>query len=777
MRRNITFWVWAALLTVILVIASQPVGLNAQFTFGLAGVGLMLGIRALRLKGVWLHIFMAVAAAIVFRYIYWRATATLPPISDPVNFFFGSMLFAAELYSVSMLVISFFIVSDPVERKDAPLMGPENEWPSVDVFVPSYNEDLELVGTTLAAAKNLDYPAHKLNVYLLDDGGTDQKCNDADPAKAREARQRRHDMQAFCAELGVQYLTRARNEHAKAGNLNAGLERSNGDLCVVFDADHAPTRDFLRYTIGHFQRDPKLFLVQTPHFFLNPDPVEKNLETFHRMPSENEMFYSVIQKGLDKWNGTFFCGSAAVLRRQALQLTNGFSGESITEDCETALELHTRGWNSLYVDRPMIAGLQPETFVSFIGQRARWCQGMLQILLLKKPMFRKGLSLSQRVAYTSSPLFWLFPLSRLTFMIAPALYVFFDLQIYNASLQEFIAYTMFFLFSNVLVQNQVYGTVRWPWISELYEYVQSIYLVKSIASVLVNPRAPSFNVTAKGETLDESHLSPMGWPYFAMFGFLAVTTGWALWRLAFEGVANELLLIVTLWSGFNLAIAGVALGVVSEKRERRRHYRLTTERRGDFHAKGQVWPVLVDDCSIGGMRMRPLNGLVPFNTSGVETGTLVLHTGGDASKGYGLDVTLCWSNTDEKGPAYGLRYTALSALDRRAVAAIMYPDFSSLEAIRKRRHTGRSVSFGSFEFLYWSGYHTVRGFAYAAAALGALLPKPGGKAPVAAPLTEADRVLVDAPSLAPDLPYEPTAGHAGAAFSGPRPAVAKASDA
>ena len=58
------------------------------------------------------------------------------------------------------------------------------------------------------------------------------------------------------------------------------------------------------------------------------------------MPSENEMFYGIIQRGLDKWNASFFCGSAAVLRREALETTGGFTGISITEDCETALELH-----------------------------------------------------------------------------------------------------------------------------------------------------------------------------------------------------------------------------------------------------------------------------------------------------------------------------------------------------------------------------------------------------------------------------------------------------
>ena len=106
------------------------------------------------------------------------------------------------------------------------------------------------------------------------------------------------------------------------------------------------------------------------------------------------MFYGIIQRGLDKWNASFFCGSAAVLRRKALEETDGFSGVSITEDCETALELHARGWNSVYVDKPLIAGLQPATFASFIGQRSRWAQGMMQILRFRFPLFKRGLSLA-----------------------------------------------------------------------------------------------------------------------------------------------------------------------------------------------------------------------------------------------------------------------------------------------------------------------------------------------------------------------------------------------
>ena len=47
-----------------------------------------------------------------------------------------------------------------------------SDCPTVDVFVPTYNEDAELLANTLAAAKAMDYPADKLTVWLLDDGGT-----------------------------------------------------------------------------------------------------------------------------------------------------------------------------------------------------------------------------------------------------------------------------------------------------------------------------------------------------------------------------------------------------------------------------------------------------------------------------------------------------------------------------------------------------------------------------------------------------------------------------
>lgn len=421
----VAIWLIAAALELVLI--AQPVGIADQVGLSIAVIVALSVIWMFRLKGAWRHVFLALASIVILRYAFWRTTSTLPPTSDLVSFIPGVILYVAEMYCIVMLAISLFVSSDPRKRPQAPQLDAADA-PTVDVFVPSYNEGSDILALTLAAAKAMIYPAEKLRVFLLDDGATTEKLNSSDPQAASAAARRAVELKALCAKLGVTYHARERNVHAKAGNLNSGLDISDGELVVVFDADHAPERHFLSETVGFFKDDAKLFLVQTPHFFSNPDPIERNLGTFKSMPSENEMFYGRIQLGLDRWNASFFCGSAAVLRREALDEAGGFSGITITEDAETALELHSRGWNSIYVDKPMISGLQPDTLASFIGQRSRWCRGMVQILLLKNPLLQRGLSWAQRLCYLSNNLFWMFPLARTVFFAAPLLFILFNLK-------------------------------------------------------------------------------------------------------------------------------------------------------------------------------------------------------------------------------------------------------------------------------------------------------------------------------------------------------------
>ncbi|MFB2549459.1 UDP-forming cellulose synthase catalytic subunit [Ensifer soli] len=685
-----------------------PMSLQAQLMLSFAVLGVMFIGMTRPSSTTFRMITFTFAAIIAIRYGFWRTTETLPNIDEPLNFIPGLLLYLAEMYCLAMLFISLFMVADPVRRK-TPDLGPPSDLPTVDVFVPSYNEDAELLAVTLAAAKSMAYPKEKLTIYLLDDGGTEAKRNHKNPHVSVAAIRRHEQLKALCEAMGVVYHARRQNDHAKAGNLNEGLKISKGELVVVFDADHAPVRDFLRETVGFFAKDEKLFLVQTPHYFLNPDPLEKNLQTFARMPSENEMFYSILQRGLDKWNASFFCGSAAVLRRSALATTDGFSGQSITEDCETALSLHCQGWHSIYVDKPLIAGLQPETFVSFIGQRARWCQGMLQILILNRPFLAKGLSFPQRLCYAGINMFWLFPLSRLAFMFSPLLYIFFSLEIYEANILEFASYAVTYLISSFAMQSYLYGKVRWPWISELYEYVQAVFLFGSIVSVVRNPRKPTFNVTAKGATLAESKLSPLAKPYFAIFALLLAAAVWSLYRILTEPVATELLLIVAAWNIINLGLAGAALGAIAERRELRRNQRLPVKRHALFKTGDRISTVIIQDASSGGVSIEFVDKEPDLDLVTPTLAQVEVRRGGHTVQ---FNVVYRSRRMIDGKAICGFAYAERTPETFMAIAELMYSDQSVLQERLVRRQVRRNFFWGTSRFAAWSFTETLRAIRY-----------------------------------------------------------------
>ncbi|KAB1073707.1 UDP-forming cellulose synthase catalytic subunit [Methylobacterium planeticum] len=714
---------WLVTTAVVVALLLQPVGTAVQLEMSLCAIAAMLGIWLFTRGRASHYVFLGIGSLVVIKYFYWRITRTLPWSADPLSLTAGLILLAAELYYLYILFLSLVINADPLNREPA-LIKDEDALPSVDIFVPSYNEDESILATTLAAARSLDYPADKLTVWLLDDGGTDQKCADPDRQKSMAARARRTTLQHLCEALGVRYLTRRRNLHAKAGNLNNGLAHATGDIVVVLDADHVPFRSFLRETIGHFARDPRLFLVQTPHAFLNPDPIERNLRTFERMPSENEMFYAIGQRGLDKWNGSFFCGSAALLRRKALDEAGGFSGITITEDCETAFELHARGWTSVYVDKPLIAGLQPDTLRDFIGQRSRWCQGMLQIMILKNPIFKRGLKSIQRLCYMSNMTYWFFPIPCLIFMFAPLLYIFFDMKIVVANVDEALAYTATYIIVNMMMQSYLYGRVRWPFVSELYEYVQGLFLIKATASVILSPRKPTFNVTAKNVTLDHDHLSPLALPFFIVYAILLTGSLVAAYRYLFEPGITNLMLVVGLWNLINVIKAGAALGVTAERRQVETTPSLAVDRQAVLTLNGLAIDVRVERVSAERCRLR-MDAIVPMRRGDDSSAGLLaivpLREGQGPSAASGtwptIPVVLSGSTPVGEETLCECRFERLRPQDHFALADLMYGDAGAMTRFQARRRRHKNLFAGTAQFIWWGVTEPFRALSYAVAGL------------------------------------------------------------
>ncbi len=705
---------WGSLfgLSSLLLIAalSLSVSLTSHWVLALAVIVLLVALKFLRPTGLPRAVFLSFALAIVARYVYWRTTSTIPPITELQNFIPGIILYVAEMYSVLVLLMSLFVVIDPVDRARAPQLAPER-LPTVDVLVPSYNESADILVMTLASAKAMDYPAEKLAVYLLDDGATEERLASADETVRGKALARQQELMALCERLGVQYLARANNANAKAGNLNAALPRIHGELVVVFDADHAPARDFLMETVGFFSQDPKLFLVQTPHFFLNPDPLERNLQFSDKVSSESDQFYGLVQRGMDKWNATFFCGSAAVLRRSALNDVGGFSGISITEDCETALELHARGWTSIYVSKPMIAGLQPETYSSFIRQRSRWAQGMMQIFMLKHTPFKRGLTLAQRICYCSSQIFWLFPYSRLIFTISPLLYLFFGLQIFDSSGYEFAAYTIVYVLVNALIQSMVFGNYRWPWMSELYEYVQSVYLIRAVTGAIISPRKGVFKVTAKDEVVERDRISALGWPFYGIVALLALGVVATVVRYIFDPFSRDVTLVVGAWNLINLMLGALALGVVAERRNLRRAPRVDLGRAGELIVGEARYPVTISDGSMAGLGLSAKAGELPDLKPG-EKVRLAFHTRGPVPEG---TLSLTVRNIHQEGATtlkIGCDTPHDDVAEQRLLADLLFAESGRWQQrVEHRRSPVGIIRAASYVF-YWTVRHGTRALGY-----------------------------------------------------------------
>ncbi len=545
----------AAAITII-----TPLDLQSQAFFGLFTAVVFLVINRFRGRAATLCL-MALSAVVSTRYLWWRTTETLG-FSDPFDMVFGYGLYAAELYAWVVLIIGYFQVLWPLDRKPVPLPADTDLWPTVDVFIPTYNESLDVVRPTVLAAMAMDYPPDKFKVFLLDDG-------------------RRPEFAKFAAEAGCGYIIRSDNRHAKAGNLNNALTVTDGRLIAIFDCDHVPTRAFLQMTVGWFLHDPKLAMVQTPHHFYSPDPFERNLDTYGKVPNEGQLFYGLIQQGNDFWNAAFFCGSCAVLSREALVAVGGVQHQTVTEDAHTALRMQRQGWNTAYLRLPLAAGLATERLSVHVGQRMRWARGMIQIFRIDNPLLGRGLKLGQRICYLNAMMYFLYPLPRFVFLTAPIAYLLLQQNIIMASALMVMAYAGPHMFHALGTQSRLAGRFRYSFWGEIYDNVLLFHILRPTLLALINPKAGKFNVTDKGSLLEEElYDTKVMRPLLILSAVLVFAIGVGIYRYygydLYPGEANVIVMNIV-WTCYSLFTLMAALAVGRERRQVRTAPRITVQ--------------------------------------------------------------------------------------------------------------------------------------------------------------------------------------------------------
>ncbi|MGD9725788.1 MAG: UDP-forming cellulose synthase catalytic subunit [Nitrospiraceae bacterium] len=533
-----------------IVLAPLPNLHQALLGCSLIGVALLCS-RAHRRADDRARVLLIMGFSIVLagRYAWWRVTQTLH-FNGAVEAIAGLLLLATEAYYWSVQAISHAQVAWPLRRPKAPVLVADPDLPHVDIFIPTYNEPLNIVRPTVLAAQNMDWPVEKLHIHLLDDG-------------------RRDEFADFAAAAGVNYVRRADNRHAKAGNINHALALTSGEFVAIFDCDHMPVRDFLRATMGWLIGQPDCAMVQTPHHLFSQDPMERNTRLERSIPNEGTLFYGLVQRGNDLWNASFFCGSCAVLRRSALDLIGGIAVETVTEDAHTALKLHRLGFTTTYLPRILAAGLATESLSGHIGQRIRWARGMAQIFRLDNPLLGPGLSLMQRLCYCNAMLHFFSALPRLILLITPLFYLVFGLQLLHTSMPTLLAYLIPHLLMGKIFESQVHGPYRASSWGNVYETLLAWYILRPTWTALVAPRLGRFNVTAKGGRIDREFFDwAIAAPYIVLVGvnMTGLIFG-ARTLISNVGPDAAAIWLNMGWAIFNLLTLGVAIRVATESQQ------------------------------------------------------------------------------------------------------------------------------------------------------------------------------------------------------------------
>ena len=538
------------------------------------------------------RVLLAVASvALMVRYCWWRYTATLPPSTEALNAAVGWAFFAVETVALASAAISMLFLTGVRDRRGeadahAGWFKEKEVLPRVDVLICTYNEERRILERTIIGAMGMDYG--NFRTWVLDDG-------------------RRPWLRDLATELGCGYIVRPDNRHAKAGNINHALDvlaalPDPPDFIAILDADFVPAGRFVSRAMSLFH-DASVGVVQTPQHFVNPDPIQTNLEVTGAWPDEQRYFFDIVLPAKDAWGCAFCCGTSSIVRFDALRKLGGLPTDSVTEDYLLTLRLKEIGYSTVYLNEPLSFGLAPEGLKEYITQRGRWCLGFMQIVRGPSGPFslRRRISFIDRLSLLETMLNWSFVyLYKLTGIVIPALYLMFGIRAVQISLTEMLSvFLPYYLFHSLTMSWLSRGRVM-PIMTDVCQLLTAPAALKAVGVGLLRPSGHKFKVTAKGGDRGTRFVE---WPLFRFFvGLLSFTVASVLFAFVFSDryLPIDEGGLALAWSWYNIASLVVLCCVCIEQPRRRRAGRFATGARAAIYASGRYRLFIMRDVSLGG---------------------------------------------------------------------------------------------------------------------------------------------------------------------------------
>jgi poly-beta-1,6 N-acetyl-D-glucosamine synthase len=264
-----------------------------------------------------------------------------------------------------------FIVSSTIyhlfmERNDRPRYLEHGE-PFVTILVPAHNEEKSIASTVQWLENQLNYPADKYEIIVVDDGSTDQT-----PAiLAGLQRQYPHNLRI---------ITIVKNR-GKAHGFNIALGYAKGDFVLSNDADTKPNPNALWQFLSYFEREGGQNVGA-----VTGNMLAANRTTIVSLAQFNELnsIIGLIKRSQMSYGALFaFSGANTMYRKEAVLDVGGWEAEQPTEDIAIAWTMQLAGWRALFAPRIRFFLDVPERTQLLVKQRKRWSSGGLYVLLTK----------------------------------------------------------------------------------------------------------------------------------------------------------------------------------------------------------------------------------------------------------------------------------------------------------------------------------------------------------------------------------------------------------
>ena len=426
------------------------------------------------------HFIYLITIMLTIVYITYRIAFTLPIHLGALSLTLSIIVLLLEVWeSLDFFVYYINILRVNKKNHQTPDVSDITEFPDIDVLIATLNESEAILKDTIISCKNMDYyDKSKVHIYVCDDGNRSNIKNLAD-------------------SLNVNYITRLTNKDAKAGNYNHALQIISSPYIATFDADMCPTPNFLMKTMPYLLKDKNIGFVQLPQSFKNPDIFQLRFGLENKIPFEQDYFYHSIQIAKNETNSAICCGTNVVFSRKALDDTNGFAKNTISEDIATGMTIEAKGYKGLALNDVEAYGIAVNDVTGFTKQRSRWARGCIQIGKKFKILKNPGLSFRQKIEYLSCISYWFFGFRRILYILSPLLFSIFGIIIVDCNLLTFLAIWLpTYLLKRFAIDSLEENKRSATW-NKIYETIQAPVICKEVLKEFFGFGNTRFEVTPK----------------------------------------------------------------------------------------------------------------------------------------------------------------------------------------------------------------------------------------------------------------------------------------